>query len=126
MFAEACPGNPSRLKQQAGVREVSFSALHGCHHRHAHRCDRLINMSHIYRQSQPLILHPKNISCKFRSPRGGTCRSGVCVHAAVEALAGFLVGNCCRSDPGARGERLSLLSSASAGPALSSTSIRIL
>lgn len=44
MFAEACPGNPSRVKQQAGVREVSFSLLHCCHHYHDHLCDRLINI----------------------------------------------------------------------------------
>lgn len=47
-------------------------------------------------------------------------------HAAVEALAGCLVGNCCGSDVLGSGESLSLLSSASVEPALSSTSVRIL
>lgn len=47
-------------------------------------------------------------------------------HAAVEALAECLVGNCCGSDVLGSRERLSLLSSTSAEAALSSTSIRIL
>lgn len=43
MFAEACPGNPSRVKQQAGVREVSSSLLRCCHHCHVQWCDRVLN-----------------------------------------------------------------------------------
>lgn len=43
MFAEACPANPSRVKQQAGVREVSSTLLHHCHRYHVQWCDTRIN-----------------------------------------------------------------------------------
>lgn len=57
MFAEACPGNPSRVKQQAGVKEVSSSLLHCCHHFQVQGCDRLINSrldSMLYRDTTHL------------------------------------------------------------------------
>lgn len=125
MFAEACPGNPSRVKQQARVREVSSSLQRCCHRCHVQRCDRLISG----RPRSALTTIPalrnlslrKNVAATWPKRRRGMSSRSVRVwFGEAEALAGLLMGRWCAYDVLGSGERVSLLSFALAAPPLRS------